>query len=293
MNSPEANNRYVDKSEESSWTWPRKKLSEKEIHMMMAILLEISVNIFFQSFVYTFGGECFIQTDGGPIGARLTMCVARLVLQDWYDKFRVILEESGIKEHLRGLYVDDGRKVTDILALGTRFNEKEGKFESNEDFLKEDVESCITRKDLTEREVRKAMNSINKDLTFTTETEMDFENKRLPTLSFQMWSEKSGLRYSYFEKEMRSQILTMSRSSQSEKSKISILVNELNRRLYMIDKDVEEEERIEIVDHFTTQLLRSGYNINQILEIVQSSLLGMMKKEEIIMKRGENASEEL
>ena len=69
------------------------------------------------------------------------------------------------------------------------------------------------------------MNSISEDLQFTSETERDFPKKRLPTLSFEVWSSKEGLRHSYYEKEMGSQILTMSNSSQPENAKFSILVN--------------------------------------------------------------------
>ena len=67
------------------------------------------------------------------------------------------------------------------------------------------------------------MNSVSPDLVFTTETEKEFSNGRLPTLSFQMWSDRSGLRHSFFEKDMRSQILTMKKSSQSENQKYSII----------------------------------------------------------------------
>ena len=78
----------------------------------------------------------------------------------------------------------------------------------------------------------------------------------------------------------------MSRSSQSEKSKISILVNELNRRLYVININVTEEEKVSIVDHFTRQLINSGYNESQIAEIILSSLKGTIKKERMLQQRG-------
>ena len=286
MNSVEARKRYVLKGKEASWTWPDHLLEYKDIHKLMAILLEISVNHFFKSFVYTYGGEFYLQGEGGPIGARLTMCVARLVLQDWYEGFKDILQKSSITEHLRGLYVDDGRNCVDILPLGTRFVRETACFEYKEVWKQEDEELNLNRRDLSEKEIREAMNSINPDLTFTTETENDFENLRLPTLSFQLWSDKTGLRFSYFEKSMRSQLLTMSRSSQSEKSKISILVNELNRRLSMVDENVSEEERVEIVDHFTQQLINSEYSEKQITEIILSSLKGNMKRERMMMERG-------
>ena len=37
------------------------------------------------------------------------------------------------------------------------------------------------------------MNSINTDLDFITETEKDFTTKRLPTLSFGLWSTENGI----------------------------------------------------------------------------------------------------
>ena len=40
----------------------------------------------------------------------------------------------------------------------------------------------------------------------------DFQNGRLPTLAFEIWSTKEGIRHSYYEKPMRNQVLTMKRS---------------------------------------------------------------------------------
>ena len=69
------------------------------------------------------------------------------------------------------------------------------------------------------------MNSINPDLEFTVEKESDFEKKRLPTLGFEMWLTKEKIRHSYFEKGMKSQVLTEKRSSQAENQKFAILTN--------------------------------------------------------------------
>ena len=99
---------------------------------------------------------------------------------------------------MRGLYVDDGRNIVDQLKLGTRFVREAKMFQHRADWEAHDIQNDIDRKILTEREIKEFMNSINPDLTFTTENENDFENKRLPTLSFQVWSEKEGLRFSYF-----------------------------------------------------------------------------------------------
>ena len=161
---------------------------------------------------------------------------------------------------MRGIYVDDGRNVIDILGNGVRYIRESQTFEYKEEWDEEDKEKGTSKKARTEIEIRNLMNSINSDLKFTTEKEEDFKNGRLPTLSFQMWSELDGIRHSYFEKEMRAQVLTMEKSSQADQSKISILVNELVRRFEVMDDKLEKKEQIEVIDHFTRQLKNSGYN---------------------------------
>ena len=47
----------------------------------------------------------------------------------------------------------------------------------------------------------------------------------------------------------------------------------------MLDKEIPEEERIQIVDHFTQQLWNSGYSETQIREIILSSIKGTLRKE--------------
>ena len=201
-------------------------------------------------------------------------------MQDWWEEFLKILVKSNLKHLLEALYVDDGRVVIQLIKQGVRFDEDSKVFRYSEKWYEEDIESGKSDHERTELEVRKAMNSVSPDLVFTTETENDFQNKRLPTLSFQMWSDETGLRHSFYEKSMRSQILTQKRSSQSEQSKFSILVNELNRRFEVLDSKISNDEKVDIVNHYTQQLVNSGYSTTQIREIIESSLKGVVKKEE-------------
>ena len=254
------------------------------IRKLMGAALEVAIRFFFCNFTYTFEGEIFKQMTGGPIGARITMCVARLVLQQWRDDYAKILMKAGIDELLSKIYVDDNRNVVKKLKPGQRFDEEKGEFRYEEMWEKEDKEE--NSNDRTKREIIKAMNSVNADLKFTVETEEDFQSKRLPTLSFEIWSCKEGIRHSYYEKETRSQILTMKRSAQSENSKYAILTNELSRRFLMMDELIDKEERIQKVDHFTKQLINSGYSWKQSRDIIVSALKGIIKKEEREKERG-------
>ena len=184
-------------------------------------------------------------------------------MQDRPEHFILSLKESKIFEKLGGLYVDDGRNMYEVFEHGTRYVYETGTLKILEKWKIEDRKNCRIRKELTRTEITKLMNDINKDLKFTTETEEEFENHRLPTLSFEMWCGEEGIRHSYLEKPMRSQILTMSRSTQAENSKFSILVNELSRRFEMMDSQIDASEKIQTIDHFTQQLINSGYKGSQ------------------------------
>ena len=129
MGSFECNRRHIteefmkgNKLVKSSWIWPEIEPTDKEIKTLMAIMLEISVKYFFDNFVYTFGGLDFLQSSGGPIGARLTMAISRLVMQEWWDQFALLLERSNLKYLLKSIYVDDGRLVIALLNRGIRYS---------------------------------------------------------------------------------------------------------------------------------------------------------------------------
>ena len=86
-----------NKMVQSMWVWPEKEPNEKELNSLMAIMLEIAIKFFLDNFVYTFRGEKYLQRSGDLIGARLTLAIARLVMQDWWNKFSHILKVSKLK----------------------------------------------------------------------------------------------------------------------------------------------------------------------------------------------------
>ena len=89
-------NRKVEK-EETLWIYPKAiptKVQEKQI---IARVAEIGTRVLFENFCYTFAGNTYIQMSGGPIGARVTMAAARIVMQAWSVKYQDILIKSGLR----------------------------------------------------------------------------------------------------------------------------------------------------------------------------------------------------
>ena len=262
MNNTEVNSR--DKMGDSYWVWPRKEPSERHKQMMMARAAEIGTRTVFENFMFSFGGKNYLQTKGGPFGARITMCAARLVMDDWGKRYTIILLNSGLKIWwIRG-YVDDGRQVTGTMKLGMRYQQDKKKFEVTEEGKREDEkrkeETGETDSQRMARVFLPAINDVNPELVFTVECADDFPEKRLPTLDFYLWVVGGLLLWSYFEKAMRSQLIMMKRSAQGEQQKMDILSNELVRRMSNICDKVENQEKVDVIDHYSKQLKNAGYS---------------------------------
>ena len=274
---------------ESKFRWPSSMdlISNNVKKKLMGFAMEVAVCFFFRNFTYAFGGDIYVQMFGGPIGARITMAVAKLVMQDWKDHYDQILENSGITELLTGLYVDDGRTFQRKLKWGERFNENQNKFAFDVDIEKDDREAKVDRNELTRQEVLKAMNSVNKDLEFTMELCTDFEDNKLPTLSFSLYMSENGIEHTYFEKTMKNQTLLVERSAIGRQQVMSIMTNELRRRLEVMGDSLHQLERNEIVNKYTQQLVNSEYNWKQCHDIIVSGLKGHKRKVERIERLGD------
>jgi hypothetical protein len=233
--------------------------------------------------MFSFGGKNYLQARGGPIGTRVTMCAARLVMDDWGKQYTTILLNSGLNVwFLRG-YVDDGRQATSRMGIGMRYDQETNIFAMTEEGKAEDLdkrEQGETDNQRMARVSRPCMDDINPDLKFTVECEDDFQERRLPTLDFYLWVVCGVILFSYFEKAMRSQLMMMRRSAQGEHQKMDILSNELVRRLSNVCSGVDFKEIIDLIDHYSKQLKNSGYGWAQAKEIVTCGLKGF---EEILL----------
>ena len=105
------------------------------------------------------------------------------------------------------------------------------------------------------RECQKAMCSINENLRFTMEISEDFKNDRLPTLDFELFVHNgSEIRHNFYEKPMNTPFVIMEKSAMSDQSKISILSNDLIRRLSNIGENILEKEKIPVIDKYAKKL---------------------------------------
>ena len=76
-----------EKMGDSYWVWPTREPTAKHRQMMIAKAAEIGTRTIFENFMFSFRGKSYLQAKGGPIGARVTMCATRLVMEDWGKRY--------------------------------------------------------------------------------------------------------------------------------------------------------------------------------------------------------------
>ena len=131
------------------------------------------------------------------------------------------------------------------------------------------------------------MNSIVGDLSFTVETMTEFEDGCIPTLDFNMWlSTQEGtprLHYKFYSKPMSSRYVVLETSAWAWTSKCVSLLQEVHRRLQNTSRDLPSQMELDTLADFQLKLKRSGYNREQVRQIMEVGIRGFHAKR----RRGE------
>ena len=130
----------------------------EEKRKILAHVVEIAVVVMMSTHLYTFGGETFIQSSGGPIGMRATASLASVIMKIWDVAWCNLMKREGIKMDLVVRYVDDCRMFMPCINEGWFWDN--GSFQFDWQKREKDLESEETGEERTTKEVTKAMNTI-------------------------------------------------------------------------------------------------------------------------------------
>ena len=127
---------------------------------------------------------------------------------------------------------------------------------------------------VTMRNIKEMANSICEELKVTVDEEDNHEEKMIPMLDVQVWrtNDKMRIKHMFYEKPIASQKVMGERTAIPMKNKITILGQEVYRRLRNTGRNVETKIRIQIVDKFVEKLRRSGYRERERGEIVKAGV---------------------
>ena len=90
---------------------------------------------------------------------KLQICIARLIMQDWSEIFSDILKNDEIDQLLRGIHIDNGRNLINILQEGVRYST-----EIEIEWGIKDRENGVSCQKKTRIKIGESINSINPDL---------------------------------------------------------------------------------------------------------------------------------
>ena len=101
--------------------------------MIVGAGIEMAVKVLFKNFTYTFNGQTYLQSGGGPTSTRVAMAVGQILMEYVLDKLRKMFSNTDPRLNCKLvdliLYVDDGRTFCNSMSWGTRFHEDRFIFE--------------------------------------------------------------------------------------------------------------------------------------------------------------------
>ena len=81
---------------DKEWVFPKESYSKKDKKLLLGSCLYIVIKILFSTHCYSFGGRCYLQSDGGPIGLRAVSPIAKVRIANWLKQ---------MLKHLSNLYI--------------------------------------------------------------------------------------------------------------------------------------------------------------------------------------------
>ena len=84
--------------------------------------------------MYQWGGDFYVQREGGPIGLKLAGVVAKMRMISWMKTFNGMLESNKIKTFMNIIYVDAQSWTGRALRKGTGWDPKKGKMGWSEEW---------------------------------------------------------------------------------------------------------------------------------------------------------------
>ena len=123
--------------------------------------------------------------------------------------------------------------------------------------------------------------SVATDISFTMESQCDFDDKFLPTLDMSLQLSMKGtprMRYKFYKKPMASKLGILQTSALSEQVKSNTITQEVIRRLSHTSRVETLETRISILDDYTNDMIASGYCMDELKNFITPGIVGFERR---------------
>ena len=205
----------------------------------------------------------------------LTGVVAQVFLVWWDQELKKRLAEINFQLRMHQRYVDDTNVAAKQTEVGARYEGE--KIVITQMSVAED--EGIPADERTMRLLQQVASSIHPSIRLTIDFPSAHEDGKVPMLDVKMWiGEVNGERkilHEHYEKEMASKMVVHARSSIAEKTKRTILTQEVLRILLNSSKELPWKAVCDKVNQLMRKMQYSGYSPVFRMSVVKSALNAM------------------
>ena len=296
----------VEKKEPPPTKWgpspPEDCISAIDKRKMIGKVLERAIIAVMGFHCYTFGGKYYKQGKGGAIGLRLTGIVARIIMDRWARKLKVMIGIAMWAVYLLIKYVDDCNLFMEALAKGVRWEGGKMIWTAEQEELDEKEGLSDGRR--TMAVLLDMANSIYPYVQFTGDLQENHGDNKCPMLDLSTWKEREVdltsnkgyrevVKHEFYQKPCASQLVIMAESAMPERVKIVTLSQEGVRRQRNCAPSISPESRANILSDLMGKMRRSGYNEKTRRNVITSAITGYYRMRKVEKEGGRRVNRPL
>ena len=277
-----------DTQQQSKFLPVKDNLTDTEIKLLAAKVVEIGVMTVMRNHIYRWQDEYWLQTTGVPTGLRLSGIVGRITMDKWRISMLGLMNEHNMVNYLNEKYVDDCEVVTENLAPGSRWDGEQ--ITTHEKDIAHDLDNNVALYGVTMEVWKEMASNIIPGLKFTTDYCSKSSGGTVPMLDFQLWKinevdpedpskSRQALRYSFYEKPLANPKVMDSQSAMPHRIKIASLTQEGVRRLNNISRELDNKHKSKVLGIYMQKLRLSGYKQQTRANILECAVNTCRKKE--------------
>ena len=279
ISTDEVLNRGEGANQDSKFLPAERQPTESETRMMFSLALKELIKVCMKNHAYSVGQDDRLQTDGGPIGLKISGAVSKVFMISWCRRFKekMITATTDLEDfdiYLYKFYVDDHNLVMDSLPPGARL--VEGKIEVMTDEVEDDM--AIPSDQRTAQLMQQIANTVCEFIRMEVDFPSNNPDNWMPILDNKVKVEGKKVDWCFYKKPVDSELYILNRSALSNKIKKASLTAEGLRRLRNTRPDKINERRGRLLTDMAEAMLKSGYNEEYRKDVLESCIIGYQKQ---------------
>ena len=255
------------------WRFPRRKPSNLMTRRMFCAAMKLMIVKTMSLHDFRFDGKVYRQKGGGSIGLDLTGVISDIYMCEWDKALIRGMESAKMMQVLYKRYKDD---VNFVVALS-----EVSESQTQEEREREVMES-----------VKRIADSIDPNLTVSTDVCTNHPDRRLPLLDIKAWigedcTGKVRILHTFYMKDVSSRLVMTTSSSHGDSMRKSVMVNELVRVMRNCSIHLDwNNEAAKHLSYYMRRLQWSGFSKEERYNLLVKALGKYDARKERFMETG-------